>query len=193
MQERAGAGDHGCGDAAVAVDSFTLFHNSPSTLANGHTNCHSNGIHCPPNHSPTIADHLPHQTIDLKSSPEDVISAGAFWPPLKAVPLANFYTLHRVPSPPRMEAKRQNEVHEIPRSETSSTEPPNKLLEQVIRTPGRQPSPQPTHLSVPGPAQPKMLQEEDSGYVAPKFEGKDLQMDQGRLTLNEVDTYCVFR
>lgn len=80
----------------------------------------------------------------------------------------------------------QNAV-KLPRRE-STTEPPerlpangvhNKVLEQVVRTPGRQPSPQPTHLSVPGSSQHKVLQEEGSGYVAPKFEGKELQMDQG--------------
>lgn len=55
----------------------------------------------------------------------------------------------------------------------------NKLLEQVIRTPGRQPSPQPTHLSVPGSSQSnRVLHEQGSGYVAPKFEGKAHQMEQ---------------
>ena len=79
---------------------------------------------------------------------------------------------------------------ELPRSETMSnpeTHHPlpqngiihNKLLEQVIRTPGRQPSPQPMHLSLPGTSQHRVLHEEGSGYVAPKFEGKELQMDQG--------------
>ncbi|ORY00597.1 Glutamate/Leucine/Phenylalanine/Valine dehydrogenase-domain-containing protein [Clohesyomyces aquaticus] len=55
----------------------------------------------------------------------------------------------------------------------------NKLLEQVIRTPGRMPSPQPTHLSVPGSghATPRVLPQEGSGYVAPKFEGKEKQME----------------
>ncbi|MCJ1237717.1 NAD-dependent glutamate dehydrogenase [Varicellaria rhodocarpa] len=54
----------------------------------------------------------------------------------------------------------------------------NKILEQVVRTPGRQPSPQPTHLGVPGSNQHRILHEEGPGYVAPKFEGKELQMDQ---------------
>ncbi|KAF2495342.1 NAD-specific glutamate dehydrogenase-like protein [Lophium mytilinum] len=53
----------------------------------------------------------------------------------------------------------------------------NKLLDQVIRTPGRQPSPLPTHLNVPGAASPRVLPQEGSGYVAPKFEGKDKQME----------------
>jgi hypothetical protein len=52
----------------------------------------------------------------------------------------------------------------------------NKLLDQVVRTPDRRPSPQPTHLSVPGQVH-KVLQEEGSGYVAPKFEGKEQQME----------------
>ena len=59
----------------------------------------------------------------------------------------------------------------------------NKFLDQVIRTPGRIPSPQPTHLSVPGPSQSKVLHEEGSGYVAPKFEGKEQQMDEGIFLL----------
>lgn len=53
----------------------------------------------------------------------------------------------------------------------------NKLLDTVIRTPGREPSPQPTHLSVPGSAHHRVLQEEGPGYVAPKFEGKEQQME----------------
>lgn len=53
----------------------------------------------------------------------------------------------------------------------------NKLLEQVIRTPDRQPSPQPTHLSVPSSHHSRVLQEQGPGYVAPKFEGKSKQME----------------
>jgi glutamate dehydrogenase len=55
----------------------------------------------------------------------------------------------------------------------------NKNLEQVIRAPGRQPSPQPTHLSVPG-NEPfsRVLSDQGSGYEAPKFEGKTKQMDE---------------
>ena len=55
--------------------------------------------------------------------------------------------------------------------------PTNKLLEQVIRSPNRTPSPQPTHLGVPGQQQ-KVLHEEGTGYVAPKFEGKAEQMEK---------------
>ncbi|KAK4548779.1 glutamate dehydrogenase (NADP(+)) gdh1 [Oleoguttula mirabilis] len=60
----------------------------------------------------------------------------------------------------------------------NGTGPTNKLLEKVVRLPGRQPSPQPTHLSVPGAMQPRVLHETGSGYVAPKFEGKAQQMDE---------------
>lgn len=93
----------------------------------------------------------------------------------------------------------QTDAHtiELPRSESVSNPEPlenisqngsiqNKILEQVIRTPDRQPSPQPTHLSVPGPSQYRVLHEEGSGYVAPKFEGKELQMDQGISRLDRL-------
>ena len=54
----------------------------------------------------------------------------------------------------------------------------NKHLDHVIRTPGRLPSPQPTHLSVPGgTSSPRMMTEQGPGYVAPKFEGKEKQME----------------
>jgi glutamate dehydrogenase len=55
--------------------------------------------------------------------------------------------------------------------------PTNKLLEQVVRSPDRMPSPQPTNLSVPGQSH-KVLHETGSGYVAPKFEGKAEQMEK---------------
>ncbi|KAI9727282.1 MAG: NAD-dependent glutamate dehydrogenase [Chrysothrix sp. TS-e1954] len=56
----------------------------------------------------------------------------------------------------------------------------NKALDQVIRTPGRQPSPQPTHLGVPGAGHHRLLHEEGPGYVAPKFEGKAQQLEEGK-------------
>ncbi|KAK2750649.1 NAD-dependent glutamate dehydrogenase [Myotisia sp. PD_48] len=52
----------------------------------------------------------------------------------------------------------------------------NKQLDNVIRTPGRHPSPQPTHLGIPGGTH-RVLSEGGSGYVAAKFEGKDKQME----------------
>ncbi|EXJ76385.1 NAD-specific glutamate dehydrogenase [Cladophialophora psammophila CBS 110553] len=59
----------------------------------------------------------------------------------------------------------------------------HKLLEQVIRTPGRQPSPQPTWLGVPGASQSnqslhRILSDHSPGYVAPQFEGKRAQMEE---------------
>jgi hypothetical protein len=115
----------------------------------------------------------------------------AFWSPLKAIPLASYYKLHRVPSLTAMTEPDSSdgdmEPVQLPRRE-STVEPQerlpqngvhNKLFDHVIRTPERRPSPQPTHLSVPGPSSHKVLHEEGSGYVAPKFEGKELQMDQG--------------
>jgi hypothetical protein len=62
----------------------------------------------------------------------------------------------------------------------------NKLLEQVVRPPGRQPSPQPTHLGVPGASHSnnsRILHETGPGYVAPKFEGKEQQMEDGMHAL----------
>jgi hypothetical protein len=58
----------------------------------------------------------------------------------------------------------------------------NKLLDHVVRTPGRQPSPQPTHLGVPGTSHSnnsRILHETGPGYFAPKFEGKEQQMEDG--------------
>ncbi|KAL2422033.1 NAD-specific glutamate dehydrogenase [Exophiala dermatitidis] len=59
----------------------------------------------------------------------------------------------------------------------------HKLIEQTIRTPGRQPSPQPTLLGVPGASSSnqslhRILSDHSSGYVAPKFEGKKAQMEE---------------
>ena len=159
--------------------------------------------------------HLPIQSLDINAAANPLTSNGAFWSPLKAIPLASYYKLHRVPSlsnmsktdlddvsasqlprseltvePPEQESEKEiRHAVKLPRRE-STAEPPerlpengphNKFLEHIVRTPGRQPSPQPTHLSVPGSSQHKVLHEEGSGYVAPKFEGKELQMDQGML------------
>jgi glutamate dehydrogenase len=67
----------------------------------------------------------------------------------------------------------------------------HKLVDQVIRTPGRQPSPQPTLLGVPGASHSnqslhRILSDHSSGYVAPKFEGKKAQMEQGMDTADLV-------
>ncbi|SMR54047.1 unnamed protein product [Zymoseptoria tritici ST99CH_1E4] len=61
---------------------------------------------------------------------------------------------------------------------TAQAPPHNKLLDVASRTPGRQPSPQPTRLSVPGGIPHRVLPEAGSGYVAPKFEGKAQQMEE---------------
>lgn len=64
------------------------------------------------------------------------------------------------------------------RNPNGQAHPHNKLLDQVIRTPDRMPSPQPTHLSVPGSHNKRILHEAGSGYEAPKFEGKQEQMEK---------------
>lgn len=60
----------------------------------------------------------------------------------------------------------------------------NKLLDQVVRTPGR-PSTQPTHLGVPATSHAnnsRILHETGPGYLAPKFEGKEKQLEHGEQT-----------
>lgn len=69
-----------------------------------------------------------------------------------------------------------------------------RMVEQTIRTPGRQPSPQPTHIDVSGggingntsnchngPNGHRILRSATVGYVAPTFEGKKAQMEDGEL------------
>lgn len=142
------------------------------------------------------------QNLVLPTFPKQLPSKGGFWSPLKAIPLSSFYKLHRMPSVTAMTEPGQDDALtiELPRSEPMSSPEPhhalpqngvihNKLLEQVIRTPGRLPSPQPTHLGVPGPSQHRVLHEEGSGYVAPKFEGKELQMDQGMCKMYLVASF----
>ena len=176
-------------DPPVEVERFQLLHDFEKNHVNGFGRL----------------DNLPRQSLsasrlvspsrvfDTSDTTDSVNGNGALFPSLKAVPLASYYKLHRVPSLSSMTDPDSDDMGTVPlpRRE-STTEPPpepvlqnqngvhNKILEQVVRTPGRQPSPQPTHLSVPGPGQPRVLHEEGSGYVAPKFEGKDLQMEQGR-------------
>jgi hypothetical protein len=67
--------------------------------------------------------------------------------------------------------------------EPSPRTPVNKLVEDVVRTPGRQPSPQPAHFSVPykngnGNGH-RVLRSATVGYIAPEFKGKKAQMLQG--------------
>jgi len=60
--------------------------------------------------------------------------------------------------------------------------PQNKQLDHVVGQALRQPSPQPTHLAIPGTPgynPHRILSEEDPGYIAATFEGKQKQMEQG--------------
>ncbi|KAK7184585.1 glutamate dehydrogenase (NADP(+)) gdh1 [Paraphaeosphaeria sporulosa] len=61
--------------------------------------------------------------------------------------------------------------------------PQNKLLDQVLQPPARNPSPLPTHMSLPGSGHstPRVIPREGpggSGYVAQKFDGKEKQMEE---------------
>ncbi|CEL04381.1 Putative NAD-specific glutamate dehydrogenase [Aspergillus calidoustus] len=56
-------------------------------------------------------------------------------------------------------------------------QPHNKILDNVAGSSVRLPSPQPTHLAIPGSPH-RILSEEDPGYIAAKFEGKEHQMEQ---------------
>lgn len=58
--------------------------------------------------------------------------------------------------------------------------PHNKILDGVAGANTRLPSPQPTHLAIPGSPH-RVLSEEDPGYIAAKFEGKEHQMEQGEF------------
>jgi len=176
-------------DAQLAqVDSFHLYN------ASSHSTCDRRNIAA----AKGVTDQLPAQDIDLRPSSCALTTSCAFCPPLKAVPLASFYKLHRLPpvipmyENPMADPQQTNGVASValpqPTSPQHAPDMPerplpngvhNKPLEQVVRTPGRQPSPQPTHLGVPGASAHRILQEEGPGYVAPKFEGKELQMDQG--------------
>lgn len=71
--------------------------------------------------------------------------------------------------------------------------PHNKHLDHAVGAALRQPSPQPTHLGIPGtPGTPhRILSEEDPGYIAATFEGKQKQMEQGehRTMASRASTY----
>lgn len=145
------------------------------------------------------------QDVVPKASTHHVVSSCAFGSPLKPTPLASFYKLHRIPDPslPIMADLGQSRVATIdlpsraPSEPMLSAEPApaalpngvhNKLLEQVIRTPDRLPSPQPTHFGALGQSPHRILHEEGPGYEAPKFDGKDLQMDQGNTSIDALET-----
>ena len=177
--------DRSARDGGAQVESFHLY--NPS----GHSTYDRRHFAGPK----IVTDHLPPQDIDLRPSSRGLTTSCAFCPTLKAIPLASFYKLHRLPPVITMNEKSvdtYDSIHLPTQPALLAPEMPekspqhavhNKLLEQVVRTPGREPSPQPTHLSVPGASQHRILQEEGPGYVAPKFEGKDLQMDQGKYML----------
>ncbi|OQO29250.1 NAD-specific glutamate dehydrogenase [Rachicladosporium sp. CCFEE 5018] len=74
-----------------------------------------------------------------------------------------------------------------PNGANGTTQAHNKLLDTVIREPSRHPSPQPTHLGVPGSPNPHVLHESGSGYVAPKFEGKAKQMEDVMTELDAAE------
>lgn len=176
------------GRDTVEVERFQFLQDSSSHYVNDD---YAAGAFRPTLTASKLVSHpLQSRDLNINGSTKSLNGNGALFPSLKAIPLTSYYKLHRVPSLLNMAEADSDEMDavQLPRRE-STTEPPqerasqngvhNKILEQVVRTPGRQPSPQPTHLSVPGPSLPNILHEEGSGYVAPKFEGKDLQMEQG--------------
>jgi hypothetical protein len=62
--------------------------------------------------------------------------------------------------------------------------PQHKLLDVAVRTPGRLPSPQPTLLGVQGTNHSnssRIIPEQGPGYVAPAFEGKEQQKEDGEF------------
>ena len=72
---------------------------------------------------------------------------------------------------------------------TPDRTPNHKLVDQLLKSPDRQPSPQPTHFSVPyrngkngmngnGNGH-RVLRSATVGYVAPEFKGKQAQMVEG--------------
>lgn len=60
--------------------------------------------------------------------------------------------------------------------------PHNKHLDHAVDAALRHPSPQPTHLGVPGT--PHQILADDPGYIAATFEGKQKQMEQGMRFIN---------
>jgi hypothetical protein len=84
-----------------------------------------------------------------------------------------------IPSPDYIDPLDNMASLEVPAS------PINKLIKDVVATPDRHPSPQPTHFSVPykngnGNGH-RVLRSATVGYIAPEFKGKKAQMLQGEL------------
>ena len=88
------------------------------------------------------------------------------------------------------EVDQSTAIMDISTSPRSSVPPTNKALDNIVSTPVRKPSPQPTHFSVP----PKngngnghrVLRSATVGYIAPEFKGKAAQMLQGMLFLRRL-------
>ena len=164
----------------------------------------TNGVNCSPgcNHAnPPAEDAIDFpiqngQDLDLDTLKTQVNGNAGLWHQLKAIPLISYYKQRRIPPVSAMETQQESDTNgavpiQLPlKGSISAMEPANgvvnKTLENVIRTPGRQPSPQPTHLSVPGPAHHMIPHEEGTGYVAPIFEGKERQMEEGRLQIKSL-------
>lgn len=79
------------------------------------------------------------------------------------------------------------EFHEPINNMAENQAPVHKLVDQVSRTPGRQPSPQPAHFGIPhknlsgnGNGH-RTLRSATVGYIAPEFKGKQAQMVEGEL------------
>lgn len=81
----------------------------------------------------------------------------------------------------------------------------NRMVDQVIRTPGREPSPQPTHFTVPSNTTNgfRVIRSATVGYIAPKFSGKDAQIEEGnciyqaevlpRLDTNSIRSQIIYQ
>ena len=81
----------------------------------------------------------------------------------------------------------------------SAERPVHKLLDQVSRTPGRMPSPQPTHFTSSDESLPykngngnghRVLRSATVGYIAPEFEGKKAQKTEGELCKYQYIVVC---
>ena len=79
----------------------------------------------------------------------------------------------------------------ISTSPRSPVAPSNRQLDDLMKPADRNPSPQPTHFSVP----PKngngnghrVLRSATVGYIAPEFKGKAAQMLQGKVSIMKVE------
>lgn len=117
----------------------------------------------------------------LAMSPADSLSPTTEFPPFEDFPL-----LEEAASYEGSVANMADPASPLPNSPTSPispTVPANRLVDKVARIPDRQPSPQPTHFSVPyrngnGNGH-RVLRSATVGYTAPEFKGKKEQMVLG--------------